>query len=118
MGVGRTGGHMRDRQVAEAHEELADDLTAREGEGPAEQLDPLVLAQRVVFIEPGGEGAMRPTQIDEPAGIGDRGIDLEAIADDRGIAEEARDVVRAKAGDTIDVPAGKGGGEGFALLQN
>ena len=79
---------MRPRQITQAHQELTDDLAAGEGEGPAEQLDPFLLCQRMVLAEPGGKGSVRPTQADEPRRIGDRGIDLETIADDPGIREQ------------------------------
>src|SRR3546814_4723442 len=39
-------------KVAETHQELADDLAAREAEGLLEQPDPFGLRQRVVGVEP------------------------------------------------------------------
>src|SRR5258708_32280137 len=103
------------REIAETHQEFADDLTSGEDEGAAKQLDPVGLGQRVVPVEPSGEGAMRPAQIDQPLRIGDRGRDLEPIADDAGIAEQAVDVSAAETGDTVDIPAAEGGAESFPL---
>src|SRR3546814_10531906 len=45
------------RQVDGDHEEFADDLAAHELEGLAEQLHPLVLAERMVRVDPAAEGA-------------------------------------------------------------
>ncbi len=53
--VGRTAGVMRAGQIADAHQELADDLAAGEDEGLLEQLDPFVLALGVMRLQPLGE---------------------------------------------------------------
>ena len=50
--------HMRARQVAQTHQELADDLAAGEAEGLAKELDPRFLRTRVVSVEPLREGAV------------------------------------------------------------
>src|ERR1700681_171346 len=118
LGIDRTRGDMSARQIAEAHEKLADDLAAREDEGAAEQLDPLRYGQGVMRVEPGGEGTMRPAQIDQPLRVGDRRGDLQPIADDAGIEEKAFDIAVAETGDAVDIPTAEGCGEGFALLQD
>src|SRR3546814_14249288 len=72
------------RQVAGAHEEFADDLAAHELEGLAEQLHPLVLAERMVRVDPAAEGAVVAAQGDDALCILDGGVDLQAVADDAG----------------------------------
>src|SRR5262249_22572606 len=64
----RAGGDVRARQVAEAHQELADDLAAGKNEALAEELQPFFLRPRMVGIEPSGERAMRFTQCEYPLG--------------------------------------------------
>src|SRR5712692_7781317 len=61
---------------------------------------------------------MRLAQFDEPPRIADRGIDLQAIADDPAIAQQAGDVFGTEAGDAIDVPSGERRAEGGTLLQD
>ena len=51
----RARGDMGARQIAEAHQEFTDDLPAREGEALAEELDPFLLGQGVVLVQPSGE---------------------------------------------------------------
>src|SRR3546814_14800736 len=68
------------RQVAGAHEEFADDLAAHELEGLAEQLHPLVLAERMVRVDPAAEGAVVAAQGDDALFILDGGVDLKAVA--------------------------------------
>src|SRR5713101_3088344 len=81
FGEDRAGLDMCTRQIAEAHQELADDLAAGEHEGLAEQLDPGLLRQRMVLIEPGCERAMRRAQGNDPPRILDRRPHLETVAD-------------------------------------
>src|SRR5262249_61129863 len=84
-GEHRAAGSMRARQIADAHQELAHDLAAGEAEGVLEQLDPARLVARVMGREPAGEAAeFAPQGLDAP-GIVDRRIDLQAVADDRGV---------------------------------
>ena len=51
LGIDRAVFSMGARQVAEAHEELADDLAAGEDEAFAKQFDPFGLRQRVMRVE-------------------------------------------------------------------
>src|SRR3546814_2606438 len=87
------------RQVAGAHEEFADDLAAHELEGLAEQLHPLVLAERMVRVDPAAEGAVVAAQGDDALCILDGGVDLQAVADDAGVRQQPRalaDAVRSE----------------------
>src|SRR5271168_4606931 len=95
------------REIAEAHQKLADDLAAGEHESLAEQLDPFFLRARVIFIEPGGERAMRRTQGEKTPCVLDRGVDLELVSDDPGIGEETLDVILSEGSDPIEIPAGE-----------
>src|SRR3546814_10182494 len=86
------------RQVAGAHEEFADDLAAHELEGLAEQLHPLVLAERMVRVDPAAEGAVVAAQGDDALCILDGGVDLQAVADDAGVRQQPRALADAVAG--------------------
>src|SRR3546814_11169967 len=72
------------RQVAGAHEEFADDLAAHELEGLAEQLHPLVLAERKVRVDPASERAVVAAQGDAALFILDVGVDPPAVAENSG----------------------------------
>src|SRR5665213_3013580 len=109
---------VRAREIAEAHQELADDLAAGEDEAPLEELHPFVLRQRMVRIKPGGEAAMAVADGAQAPGVLDHGGDLEAVADDRRIVEQPLDVARAEFRHPVDVVALERLGEGGALLQH
>src|SRR5579872_6588017 len=109
---------MRARQIAETHQEFADDLAAHEAEGLGEKPHPGLLGKRMMRIEPGGEGAVGLSQNLQPPGILDHRINLEAVADDRGIKEKTRPVRLAERRYAIDVEAGKGRAERLALLED
>ncbi len=74
--------------------------------------------ERVLGVEPGGETAMAAAQAQDHAGIVDRGIDLEPVADDARVGEQARAISFAIRGDTLDVEAVVGAVEARALLQH
>src|SRR6185437_1936384 len=105
-------------QIAQTHQKLVDDLAAGEAESIAEQLDPFFFVERVVRVEPIGEGAVAFPQHLEPARIVDGGVDLEAVADDAGIGEEPFAVTLVEGGDLVDVEAGEGLGESLALPED
>lgn len=87
---------MRTRKIAEAHQELADDQPAGEAEGLPEEAGPLLGRARVVCRKPAGERAMRMAQFLDAAGVGNDRLDLLAVADDAGIAQQARDIAVAE----------------------
>ncbi len=109
---------MRAGQVAGANQELAGNLTAGEHERLFEQLDPLRLVARMVFVEPSRERAMTGADLLNTCGVGDCGVDLQAIADDAFIGEQALALAIAVGGDAINVEVVKGGAEMIALAQN
>src|SRR5512147_166392 len=76
------GGLVRAGQVARAHQELAHDLAAREDERFLEELLPGRELERVVRIQPAGEGAEALSQGEDAACVLDRRVDFEAVADD------------------------------------
>src|SRR5690349_10592296 len=90
---------MRPGEVPQAHQELADDLPTGEAEGLLEELDPLRLGQRMVRVEPLGEGAVRFTEGEHHPRVVDRRLDLEPVPDDPGITHEPRLVAGGEAGD-------------------
>src|SRR3984893_1910359 len=94
---------MRSGQIAEAHQELIDDLSAGKTEGLAKKPRPLVRRSRVVRVEPTGERSMRlPQRLDSPGILGRR-FYLESIADDPRIGEQAIGVSRSEGGNAIDL---------------
>ena len=101
------------RQVAGAHQELADDLAAGEQEGLLEQPDPVGVRQRMVRVDPALEAAELGAQIDDAPRVLDRRVDLQAVADDAGVGEQPRAVGLVEGGDGVDVgPSATGGRPG------
>src|SRR5918995_6236694 len=80
--VHRAAGYVGTRQVADAHEELAHDLTSGEAKGLLEELHPVLLAPRMMCRQPGSKGTMGCSQFENASGIADGGIHLQPIADD------------------------------------
>ena len=109
---------MRARQIAGAHQEFADDLPAHELEGLPEQPDPLLLRQRMVLVDPGGEGTVFGLDCDHAAGIFDHRGNLEAVADDSRIPEQPHPVLLVEAGDDLRIEAAERLVEGRPLLQH
>src|SRR6185436_20864474 len=99
-------------------QELADDFGAGEAEGLAEELDPLRLGERMLRRDPAGETAMSGGKLFDLPRIGDRGLDLQAVADDAGIGEQALHVALAVARDLGDREAVVGAAERLAPLQH
>src|SRR5262249_12388312 len=60
----------------------------------------------------------RVTQRERRPGVGDGGLDLAAVADDPGIAEQSLDVALVEASDALGIEAGKGAAERLALAEN
>src|SRR6185503_14483525 len=87
--VDRTCFAMSTGQVADAHQELADDLRPREAERLAEEPYPLGLAQRMLCLDPTREAAMRGGELLDLLRVGDGRLDLQPIADDARIGEQA-----------------------------
>jgi hypothetical protein len=77
-------------QIAEAHQELAHDLPAGEAECLLDQLDPIVLVDGMMVIEPGRKGAVFRADLLQALGILDGGVDLQAVADDPASASGRR----------------------------
>lgn len=76
-------------QVADAHEELAHDLTAGEPEVLLEQLHPFLFRQRMMDLEPGVKAAVGLPQLEDPLRVGDSRVHLEPVADDPRVVEQA-----------------------------
>src|SRR4051794_13467988 len=106
---------MRARQIAGAHQELADDLAAGEAKRALEEPDPLRLGARVVRVEPAGERAVRRLQLEDPPRVGDGRVHLEAVPHDAGIREEAPALAGAVPRHRLDVEAVIGAAERLAL---
>src|SRR5579885_2722510 len=118
FGINRTARYVRAAEITEAHQELAHDLAAREAEGLLEELHPLRLRERMMPIEPGGEGAVLVPELLEPARILDRRIDLEPVADDAGVAQQPLHIARAEFRHRIDVELAVGAPERRALVED
>src|SRR5262249_47139012 len=106
------------RQIADAHEELADDLAAGEKECLLEELHPVRLVARMMAGNPAGERAELAAQHLDPLGVLDGRVDLQAIADDAGVGQQAGAVALAIAGDAVDLEAVVGALEGPPLLED
>ena len=52
--------------------------------------------------------SLSPHQLQRPAGIVDDRLDLPAVADDPGVAEQALDIALVETGDPLEVEAGEG----------
>src|SRR5690606_13052149 len=94
-----------------------------EAEGALEQLHPRGLVARLpafdgVRIEPFREAAVRGAQVADHAGVVDRRIHFQPVADDAGVGEQAQAVGFAVAGDGVDVEAVVGAAEAVALAQD
>ena len=109
---------MRSGQVADAHQELVNDLPTGEAKGLSKQPRPLLKRSRVVGLEPADQRSVRFSQyLDAPRILGCR-FDFEPIADDPRIAEQAVGIGRPEASDTVDVEIGKGGAKRRAFLED
>src|SRR5688500_9636663 len=86
--VHRAARYVRTRQVADAHEKLAHDLATGKTKRSLEELDPLILGTGMVRGKPTSERPMRISKLHDAPGVGNRGVDLEAIPDDARISEE------------------------------
>src|SRR5580704_15411056 len=109
---------MRTGQIAEAHQELVDDLAAGEAKGLLEELDPFRARTRVMGIEPLGERSVRPAQFLDALGIIDRRRDLEPITDNAGIRHQTLDIGRPEGSDPVDIEFGEGGAKGRAFFED
>ena len=65
-----------------------------------------------------GQPALGAGQLRRRAGVGDRRLDLEPVADDAGVAEQAFDVGGAEGGHGRDAEPGEGRPEALALAQD
>ena len=106
------------RQIAEAQEKLTDDLPTGEPEGLLEELDPVRLLERVVRVEPAGEGAMGLADLLQTPGVLDGRLDLQPVADDARIGEQPALLLRAIGRHLVDVEAVEGDLKGLPLLQD
>jgi hypothetical protein len=64
-----------------------------------------------------GEG-LRPAKVEQRAGVGDRRLDLAAVAHDAGIGQQAPDVRLAPGGDRLGVESLERRSEGLAFAQD
>jgi len=104
------------RKVAEAHEEFVDDLPAGKSEGLAEEPRPILDRAWVVPIEPMGKRSVRLAQLLDALCIFDRGHNLEPVAYDPGIGQQAVDIGRAEGRNAIDLEIGERGAKGGAFV--
>ena len=117
-GEDRAVGLVRPGQITHTHQKFADNLPAGETERSAEKLRPRLKRARVVRGKPKGERAVRLPQRLEASGIFGGGFDLEPVADDPRIGEQAVEIARAEGGDAIDREIREGGPERRAFLED
>jgi hypothetical protein len=105
-------------EIADAHQELADDLAAGKAKGLLEELNPFFFGPWMVRLEPSGEGSMAASKLQDGPRIGDGRLDLEPVADDPGISHEALDVPGAKPRDHCRIESSIGRAKRRLLLEN
>jgi hypothetical protein len=88
---------VRAGQIAGAHQEFAGNFAAGEQEGFPEQLHPVGFGQRMPVGDPVGERAVAVLQAANGFCVLDRRVDLQAVADDRSIGQQAGPVIIAVA---------------------
>ena len=93
---------VRPGQIADTHQEFPDDLPTGEAKCSAKELRPCLRRAWVMRVQPAGERPVRLPQRQESSGIFGGGFDLEPIADDPRISEQAVDLGGAEGGDAID----------------
>ncbi len=80
---------MRAGQITGGHEKFVDDLSACEDKGLFEKFCPFFFGERVMRIEPAFEGTKLFFQFEDLLGVDDRGVDLEPVANNAGICQQA-----------------------------
>jgi hypothetical protein len=93
---------VRSGQIAHTHQEFTDDQTAGEAKGLAKEFRPIGWRARMMRVQPAGERSVRLPQRLETSGIFGGGFDLEPVADDPRIGEQAVGLGRAEGGHAID----------------
>jgi hypothetical protein len=106
------------REIAGAHQEFSYDLAAGETEGRFEQFDPFFFGQRVMVVEPFFERTEFFLNFLYLFSVVDGGVDLEAVADDAGIGQEAIALTLAITGNLVDIEVIEGAEEIFFLFQD
>src|SRR5439155_19370535 len=99
-----------DEVEATAPQVLAHGVGSRAADGDVADRADAILEGPAVDEAPdvGVEGAELGLDLQEAAGVADGGVDLEAVADDCRVGQEAADVARAEAGGGDGVEAGQG----------
>ena len=111
-------GLVRAGEVAAAHQELAGDLAAGEGESFFEQLDPGGFILRRLRVQPGAETAVRCLQALDGARVLDGRVDFQAVADDAGVGEQAGNVGLVIGGDGGNIEVVIGAAQVVRLAQD
>src|SRR3990170_454871 len=88
-GVSGTVRVVRTWQITSADQKLTHDLPAGEDKCLLEQFCPFFEWARMMGVQPAFEGAILEAQSPDPFGILDRGVDLQAVADDTRVAQQA-----------------------------
>lgn len=105
-------------QISGAHQELADDLAAREPERRGEEEPPFLLRKRLVGVEPTRERSMGLPKEKDPPGVLDDRFDLRPVADDARVGEQPAFLPRAVSRDPFGSEAFEGRAKGLAFLQD
>src|SRR5262245_37768710 len=90
-------------QVADAHQEFADDLAAGEHKLLLEQLHPLRLRARVMRLDPLRETSMRLADRLDALRVLDHRAHLQLVAHDARILQQPCFIARAEARDLVDI---------------
>ena len=109
---------MGPRKITGTHQKLPDNFPSGEPESRFEQLDPFFLAQRMMVIQPLPERPVFLLYGFYCFGIFYRGVDLEPVADDAGIGQQAIFLALAITGHFVDVEIVEGPEEIILFLQD
>src|SRR5206468_469965 len=103
---------------ARAHQEGLNDLSPREDERLPEQALPFLRRARMVRVEPPGEGAVRLADREHATRVLGHGADLQAVADDARVLQQALVLALAEPRDLLRLEARVGLSEPLALLEH
>lgn len=105
-------------EIADAHQELVDDLASCEAKYFLENLDPLVLRLGVMQLKPSFEGAVLLLQKQDRLRIRDGCVDFQSVANDTRIREQPSAIDVSVSSDLLHFEVAVGLAEGLLLLQD
>lgn len=114
----RTVRFVRAGQISRGQEELIHDLPTGKDKNLLEQFHPLRLWERVMRVQPAFEGAELFLQFENPARVDDGRVDLQAVADDARVRQQAGAILFSVGGDRGNVKAVVGAAKIIRLFED